>query len=74
MGALLQELEKNPSLCYYEAMQTKAFNKILHRLSLQKGEEKLKFAFKLSEFVRRLHREGEMYAKKQSATRSRATA
>ncbi len=55
-------------------MKTKAFNKIMHRLSLQKGEEKLKLAFKLSEFVRRLHREGEMYAKKQSATRSRATA
>lgn len=47
------------------------FKKILHRLSLQKGEEKLKLAFRLSQFVLKLQKEGDLYAKRQSVIKSR---
>lgn len=55
-------------------MKRDAFNKVLHKLSLQKGEEKLHLASQLHQFVRKLQTEGELYAKKQSVIRSRATA
>ena len=49
------------------------FNNILYELSLQKGEEKLRLAFKLNQFVAKLQKEGELYARRQSAVRPRTT-
>ncbi|MBI4097929.1 MAG: hypothetical protein HY426_02715 [Candidatus Levybacteria bacterium] len=55
-------------------MRKREFKEILHRLSLQKGEEKLRLAFKLNFFIKKLQKEGELYAKRQRAARSRAAA
>ncbi len=53
---------------YNQAMKKGDFNNILYKLSLQKGEEKLRLAFKLNQFVIKLQKEGELYAKRQSVT------
>ncbi len=55
-------------------MRKREFKEILHRLSLQKGEEKLRLAFKLNFFIKKLQKEGKLYAKRQGTTRSRAAA
>ncbi len=64
-------MEKKFRVCYYQAMKKGDFNSILHKLSLQKGEEKLRLAFKLNQFVVKLQKEGELYASRQSIARSR---
>lgn len=51
-------------------MNKAAFKDILHKLYLQKGQEKLHISFKLSQFVTRLRMEGVSYAKKKSVTRA----
>lgn len=54
--------------------QKTQFLKILRLLSKQNGQEKLRIAFTLSEFVRQLRTQGNMYAKKKQLTHTRTTA
>ena len=50
------------------------FSDILSLLSRQRGEEKLRISFHLSEFVRKLRKQGELYGERKSTLRSRTTA
>lgn len=55
-------------------MKSNRFNIILKKLSLQSGQEKLHIASQLTQFVNQLRTQGNLYAKKRSVLRSRATA
>lgn len=55
-------------------MTKKFFKSLLYRLSQQSGEEKLRIAFKLSDFARKLREEGRTYANKQPRLKSRTAA
>lgn len=61
-------------LWYYLGVKKRSFNRILAILSRQKGEDKLRIAFELSQLVRDIRAEGALYVKKKTASRARATA
>ncbi|EKD86043.1 MAG: hypothetical protein ACD_37C00503G0002 [uncultured bacterium] len=67
-------LEKIFGLCYYDDMKKRDFDKLLHKLSLQKGEEKLRLSSQLYQFTRQLRAIGELYGQRQSINKSRTTA
>ncbi len=51
-----------------------SFKDILHLLAKQKPEEKLRVAFRLNCFVKKLREEGKKYGKTQKRSWTRATA
>ncbi|MBI2430541.1 MAG: hypothetical protein HYV39_00835 [Candidatus Levybacteria bacterium] len=55
-------------------MKKDAFSNLLYKLSKQSGQEKLRISFQLSQFVRQLRKQGELYAKKKQGFKPRATA
>lgn len=55
-------------------MKRAIFTNLLQKLYFQSGQEKLRIAFKLSQFVKQLRAQGDLYVNKKSAIRSRTIA
>ncbi|MCL5438496.1 MAG: hypothetical protein M1268_00725 [Patescibacteria group bacterium] len=53
-------------------MTKNSFQNLLHKLSLQSGEDKLKISFNLSLFAKKLKAEGERYTNNKTLKRAKS--